>query len=73
MKEAKSLFPKAGQTALLYDNGKVILKREFKADSAIATRYDSFIGTAAEVDAKIAELGLKELPEPKPFVKPEAK
>ena len=73
LKPAKSLFPKANQTALLWDNGKVILKREFKSDSAIVTRYDSFIGTAEEVEAKIKELNLKELPAPKEFTKPETK
>lgn len=60
MKEAKSLFPKANQTALLYENGTIILKRDYTADSAIYTRYDSFIGTKEEVKAKIEELGLVE-------------
>ena len=65
MKDAKSLYPQAGQTALLYDNGKVILKQDFKKQSAIYTRFDSFIGTKEAVDAKIKELNLKELPEVK--------
>lgn len=64
MKEPKSLFPKAGQTALLYENGKVILKRDYTSDSAIYTRFDSFIGTKEEADAKIKELGLIDLLEP---------
>ena len=65
MKTPVSLFPTAGQTALLYDNGKVVLKQDYTADSAIYTRYDSFIGTKEEVAAKITELGLKDLPAPK--------
>ena len=60
MKEAKSLFPKENQTALLYENGTIVLKRDYTADSAIYTRYDAFIGTKEEVESKIAELGLKE-------------
>jgi len=60
MKEAKSLFPKANQTALLWMNDKVLLKRDYTADSAIYTRFDSFIGTKEEVETKIVELGLKE-------------
>jgi hypothetical protein len=70
MKDAKSLFPKANQTALLYDNGKVLLKRDYKEDSAIYTRWDSFIGTAEEVESKIKELGLKDLPPAKEISKP---
>lgn len=61
MKEAQSLFPQAGQTALLYENGKVILKKDYTADSAIYTRFDSFIGTKEEVEAKIIELKLTEI------------
>ena len=60
MKEAKSIFPKANQTALLYENGVIVLKRDYKDDSAIYTRYDAFVGTKEEVEAKIEELGLVE-------------
>ena len=60
MKEAKSLFPKAGQTALLWMNDKILLKRDYTAESVIYTRFDSFIGTKEEVEAKIVELSLKE-------------
>ena len=42
-----------------------MLKKDFAQDSAISTRYDGFIGTKAEVEAKIKELNLKDLPEPK--------
>lgn len=65
MKDAKSLYPKAGQTALLYDNGNVILKKDYTKESVIYTRFEYFIGSKEEVDAKILELGLKETPEPK--------
>jgi hypothetical protein len=67
MKEAKSLFPKANQTALLYENGRVMLKKHYKQDSAIYTRFEHFIGTAEEVESKIKELGLKDLP-PEPEI-----
>ena len=65
MNKPKSLKPLAGQTALLYENGKVLLKKSYTKDSSIYTRWDSFIGTAEEVEAKIIELNLKDLPEPK--------
>jgi len=57
-----SLSPKAGQTVILYENGKVIFKRDYTAPSSIYTRNYSFIGTKEEVAAKIKELGLKDLP-----------
>ena len=74
MKEAKSLFPKAGQTALLWMNDKVLLKRDYTLESVIYTRFDSFIGTKEEVEAKITELGLKEqkAPEVPTISKPSA-
>jgi hypothetical protein len=74
MKEAKSLFPKAGQTALLWMNDKVLLKRDYTSESVIYTRFDSFIGTKEEVEAKITELGLKEqkVPEVPTISKPSA-
>ena len=59
-----TLSPKAGQTVILYENGKVIFKRDYTAPSSIFTRNYSFIGTKEEVAAKIIELGLKDLPAP---------
>jgi hypothetical protein len=60
MKSAKSLFPKEGQTALVWNNGKVVLKRDYQESSTIFTSFDSFVGTKEEVEAKIIELNLKE-------------
>lgn len=60
MKSAKSLFPKEGQTALVWNNGKVVLKRDYQELSTIFTSFDSFVGTKEEVETKIAELNLKE-------------
>jgi len=73
MKEPKSLFPQANQTALLYENGKVLLKRDYKQASAIYTRNEHFIGTKEEVEAKIKELNLVDLPEEKEPFKPTKK
>jgi len=65
LKDPVSLFPKAGQTALLYDNGKVILKKDYTFPSSIYTRYNYFIGTKEEVEGIIKDLDLKDLPAPK--------
>lgn len=64
MKQPYSVEPKAGQTALLWNNGKVMIKKFYTADSRIYTTWDSFVGTAKEVESKIVELGLKDLPPP---------
>lgn len=69
MHNPKSLSPKANETVLLYENGKVRLKKDYTKESSIYTRYDSFIGTKAEVEAKIVELGLIDLPPEKVFPK----
>ena len=58
MKQPHSIEIKAGQTALLYNNGKILIKRAYTADSRIFTTWDSFIGTAQEVENKIKELKL---------------
>lgn len=61
IKNPKSILPKSGETVILYKNGKVVFKRDYTEPSAIFTRYDSFVGTKAEVEAKIAELELIDL------------
>jgi hypothetical protein len=62
MKQPYSVEPKAGQTALLWNNGKVMIKKSYSNDSRIYTTWESFVGTMEEVEAKIKELGLKDLP-----------
>ena len=65
MKSPYNINIAAGQTALLWNEGKVIIKKTYTSESRIYTSWDSFIGTEAEVAAKIAELKLTDLPAPK--------
>jgi tartrate dehydratase beta subunit/fumarate hydratase class I family protein len=58
--KSKVIIIKAGDSVLVYNDGKVVSNRDFKSHSAIFTKHDSFIGTKAEVEAKIIELGLTE-------------
>lgn len=58
--KSKVIIIKAGDSVLVYNDGKVVSKNDYKSPSAIYTRFDSFIGTKAQVEAKIIELGLEE-------------
>ena len=49
---------KQGQTIVLHDGTKVILKVTATADTRYFTAWQSIIGTEAEVNAKVAELKL---------------
>ena len=65
MKQPYNLNIAAGQTALLWVGTKVLIKKTYTAESRIYTSWESFVGTEAEVAAKIAELKLTDLPAPK--------
>ena len=54
------LYPKAGQTAILYKGNKIYFSKEYKVDAVLNTMYDVFIGSSDEVTAKIKELNLVE-------------
>ena len=69
LKKAKTILLETGESVLLHTNGKVVAKRDYEKDSVVFTAYDSFIGTKAEVEAKIVELGLVDLPPEKVFPK----
>ena len=58
--KSKVIIIKTGDSVLVYNDGKVVSKNDYKSPSAIYTNHDSFIGTKAEVDAKIIELKLTE-------------
>jgi hypothetical protein len=47
-----------GQTILLHNGTKVVLKATVTKPVRYFTAYQSFVGTLAQVDAKIAELSL---------------
>ena len=62
MKQPYNLNITAGQTALLWSGEKVLIKKTYENPSRIYTAWESFVGTEAEVAAKIVELKLTDLP-----------
>ena len=49
----------AGQTIVLHEGGKIRLRATCPANARYFTDWQAIIGTASEVDAKVAALGLK--------------
>jgi len=49
---------KTGQTILLHDGAKVMLRAVATKDTRYFTAWQSIVGTEAEVNAKVAELKL---------------
>jgi hypothetical protein len=58
MNEPRSLNLKAGQTIVLHDGSKVLLRAVAAKDTRYFTAWLSIIGTEAEVNAKVSELNL---------------
>jgi hypothetical protein len=58
--ESKVIIIKSGESVLVYNDGKILSNKDYNTPSAIYTKHNSFTGTKAEVDAKIAELKLTE-------------
>ena len=54
----KDVTIKQGQTVVLHDGNKVILRAVAAKDTRYFTAWQSIIGTEAEVNAKVAELKL---------------
>lgn len=53
-----NLVIKAGQSVVLHDGFKIILRAVAAKDTRYFTAWQSIIGTEAEVNAKVAELKL---------------
>lgn len=49
---------KAGQTFVLYDGKRILLRVKAAKDIRYLTAWKSIVGTEAEVDGKVAELQL---------------
>jgi len=64
-KESKKIVVNKGQYAILYKDDKVITKKFNTNALTINTFFDSFVGTKEEVEAKITELNLIDIPEEK--------
>lgn len=52
------LLLKAGQSVVLHDGNKVLLRATVTKDTRYFTAWQSIVGTEAEVNAKVAELQL---------------
>lgn len=57
-KEPRNVSIKAGQTLVLHDGAKVLLRVTATKDVRYFTAWLAIVGTASEVDAKVASLGL---------------
>jgi len=53
-----NLVIKAGQTVVLHDGAKIVLRAVAAKDTRYFTAWQSIIGTEAEVNAKVTELKL---------------
>jgi len=56
--KSKVITINTGESVLIYNDGKILINKDYNTPSAIYTKHNSFIGTKAEVEAKIAELKL---------------
>jgi hypothetical protein len=68
MKDPYTITISEGQTAIVYHNGKVLIKKTSAECRSIFTAWDSFVGTADEVQAEISRLGLVEAKTNKPTI-----
>lgn len=65
MREPYTINLLEGQTVIIYHNGKVLIKKTSAECRSIFTAWESFVGTADEVQAEIVRLGLIEIKSPK--------
>lgn len=65
MREPYTINLLEGQTVIIYHNGKVLIKKTSAECRSIFTAWESFVGTADEVQAEIVRLGLVEVKSPK--------
>ena len=68
MKDPYTINLQDGQSVIIYHNGKVLIKKTSVECRSIFTAWDSFVGTADEVEAEISRLGLIEVKSPKPTI-----
>lgn len=68
MKDPYTINLQEGQSVIVYHNGKVLIKKTSAECRSIFTAWDSFVGTADEVQAEISRLGLIEIKTPKPTI-----
>jgi hypothetical protein len=68
MKDPYTIKLQDGQSVVVYHNNKVLIKKTSVECKSIFTAWDSFVGTADEVTAEIARLGLTEVKSPKPTI-----
>lgn len=61
-KEQIPLAIKAGQCLIIYDDTRIYLKHVFDKNAFFIAHDQYFLGTPEEVDFKIFELGLPDIP-----------
>lgn len=61
-KEQIPLAIKAGQCLIIYDDKRIYLKHTFEKTAFIMAHDQYFLGTEDEVEFKIFELGLPDIP-----------
>lgn len=65
MREPYTINLLEGQSVIIYHNGKVLIKKTSAECRSIFTAWESFVGTADEVQDEIVRLGLIEIKSPK--------
>ena len=70
MKDPYTIKLQDGQSVVVYHNNKVLIKKTSAECRSIFTAWDSFVGTADEVQAEISRLGLIEVKSPKRVDRP---
>ncbi|CAB5238407.1 hypothetical protein UFOVP144_55 [uncultured Caudovirales phage] len=68
MKDPYTIKLEDGQSVIIYHNNKVLIKKTSVECRSIFTAWDSFVGTADEIEAEIKRLGLIEVKSPKTIV-----
>ena len=64
MKDPYTITISEGQSVVVWHKGKVLIKKTSAECRSIFTAWDSFVGTADEVQAEISRLGLVEAKTP---------
>jgi hypothetical protein len=59
MSKLRKVIIPAGSDAVFYIDTRIIQRDTFHTETTVFTQSDHFIGTSAEVDAKITELSLQ--------------
>lgn len=68
MKEPYTVKLEEGQTAIIYHNGRILIRKTYDECRSIFTAWDSFVGSEKDVESHIQLLGLVYARTPKPSI-----